>query len=74
MMTPEQRIRAQVDKLAKAKALRPSLPTGGDKRTLAEAVNTGANARALAQMNVKQGQAPTGPMRLGDLIRKARKP
>jgi hypothetical protein len=71
MMTPEQRIRSLVDRVNKAKAARPKLPTGGDQRSLAEAVNTGANARNLAQTNLKVGQVgATEP--LAALIRKAR--
>lgn len=71
MRTPQEMVRATVDRLGKMKALRPKMPSGGDQRMMAEAVNTGANARNLAQMTVKGGKlGATQP--LADLIRKAR--
>jgi hypothetical protein len=68
MMTPEQRIRSVVDRMAKNRAKRPAMPSGGETRSLAEALNTSANARALAAMNTKIAR-PSG---LAELIRKAR--
>jgi hypothetical protein len=71
MKTPDQRIRAMVDKLNKRQAMRPAYPTGGDNRATGEAINTGANARNLAMMQSKVGKvAQTVP--LAELIRKAR--
>lgn len=71
MMTPAERIRSLVDRVNKLAAQRPKLPSGGDQRTLAEAVNTGANARNLAQMTVKVAK-PGATQPLAELIRKAR--
>lgn len=71
MMTPAQRVRSLVDQLNKKQALRPRMPSGGDQRSLAEAINTGANARNLAQMTVKVGQ-PGATEPLAAMIRKAR--
>jgi hypothetical protein len=49
-MTPQQKMRAIVDRMNKQRAARAPLPTGGDNRVTEEALNTGAAARGRAQM------------------------
>ena len=72
MKTPAQLIRATVDKLNKSAAKSPFVPKKTDRRMADELVNTSANARAMAKMNVKSGQVgATEP--LSALIKKARK-
>jgi len=44
-MSPEEQARRLVDKFNKTYAKNPMLATGGDNRSTAEAVNTGAIAR-----------------------------
>lgn len=64
-------LRAHVDRLNKCEAERPPLPTGGDNRTLSEAINTGANARSAQVSSMK-----TAPMKVLPLreLMKVRKP
>ena len=72
MMTPQQRIRATVDRLNKTKAARPAMPKVNEQRSLDELINTGANARGMAKMNVKA--STVGAIEpLAVLIKKARK-
>ncbi len=62
-MTPEERIRKLVDKFNKTYANNPLLATGGDNRSTAEAVNTGAIARMRgAQQKIPKGNK-TIPLR-----------
>lgn len=53
-MTPQEKLRALVDKANKQE----KLPTGGDKRMTAEAVNTSAIAKGQAIDRTKKGTVP----------------
>jgi hypothetical protein len=61
-MNPKAQMRAIVDKMHKAQAKRPKMPTGGDNRATEEAMNTGAAARGMAGMATAQ---PAGPPAVG---------
>lgn len=56
-MTPHEKLRAMVDKLRKHSAAKPPLPSGGPRRTMEEAMGTGAAARNLAQTNTRIGKS-----------------
>lgn len=53
-MTPQERLRALIDKVNKQT---PRLPTGGDGRTTAEALNTSAIAKGQAMDRYKVNKA-----------------
>jgi hypothetical protein len=55
-MTPEEQARKLVDKFTKTYAKNPMLATGGDNRSSAEAMNTGA----IARMRGAQQKLPRG--------------
>ena len=55
-MTPHEKLRTLIDKLNKQ---RPVLPTGGDGRMTAEAVNTSAIAKGQAIDRNKLGKVVT---------------
>jgi hypothetical protein len=60
-MSQQDRLRELIDRLNKQK---PNLPTGGDNRTLAEALNTSAIAKGQAIDRNKKGKvAKTLPLR-----------
>lgn len=67
------KLRAHIDAVNKRAAELPEMPTGGDNRTLSEAIETGAAARGLAAMSTKKAQVAVRPMPLRDLV-KVRKP
>jgi hypothetical protein len=59
-MTPHEKLRTLIDKLNK----QPRVPTGGDNRMTAEALNTSAIARNQAMDRYKPGKvARTMPLR-----------
>lgn len=72
-MTGPERLRALLDRLYKAQASRPPMPSGGSNRMMEEAVNTGANARGLASLSTKKPKQPGAIEPLAALIQKARK-
>lgn len=55
-MTPQEQARKLVDKFNKTYAKNPMLATGGDGRSSAEAMNTGA----IARMQGSQRKLPRG--------------
>ena len=55
-MTPQEQARKLVDKFNKTYANNPLLTTGGDNRSSAEAMNTGA----IARMHGAQQKLPRG--------------
>jgi hypothetical protein len=60
-MTPQDKLRALIDKLNKQT---PRLPTGGDNRMAAEAINTSAIAKSQAIDRNKSAKAvSTLPLR-----------
>ena len=60
-MNTQERLRALIDKVNKQT---PKLPTGGDGRMTAEALNTSAIAKGQAMSNSKVANAPrTLPLR-----------
>lgn len=54
MRTPADQMNAILDRIRKQAAQRPVFPTGGDGRSTAEVVNTGAAARNLAMTATKK--------------------
>jgi len=71
-MTGPERLRSIVDRLRKKQASRAPMPTGGGRRTMEEAVNTGANARGFAMLAVKKPKGPEMPQ-LAAAVKKERK-
>lgn len=60
-MTPHEKLRTLIDKVNKQKQ---QLPTGGDGRTVEEAINTSAIAKGQALDRYKKGSvAKTLPLR-----------